>query len=919
MVDQSATADRMGNPARVGGFPRLRSVAARIRAPWRAIPATGWALLAGAFIASQVSTYLNRTLWISDSRLYLAWAYRYLGYSETEAAHRTAAYLRGRSGLVSCDFCWPAGYEHSFFHGDNGAVVGPRVLYPLLSAPFVWLFGPDGMLVVPVLSYAVGTALLALLAARLWGRWWGVAAGALVLLTPLPSGFGLYALTDATALAFTVAGLLCLPLARHARRRDLVWFAVLLELGLFTRQFAVTITAGILLTWVLVAIRDRRVRNPWLSFGVLSTVLTVGTLAGQNVVASHLYSGDSLSLTQRYERVTKRTFHTDGFAAVPRVLRNMVHVDYRYVRAFDLLLIVIVVFAVVSAFWRFRSELSSMMIGMSVSTLALAVLIVDPTYFRYFVPVVPLMVLCVLALIVDLTSMPSTRPHWSREPHRSRESVPDGPVPPRSDPAPEGTGSLAHPDGPAAVREARREAQRDTLREAWREAAAREAWREAAAREAAGDQLAGGEASEGRAADGNLADGRAAGDKAAGGKAAGGRAQWEPGRETVPEPQRPAGRYRERWRQRIICSPWRQRIARSRWRAWLARVPGLPPAGWALLAAMYLLVVYVMIARSPHQHGYKIPALAGFTVAVPAIVVLAAWRSGSVAGGLAGIALVLSAPVASASISSSRFALALLAIIGCLAMLPGGAWPEPARRAGEHTVRLAGGASPDGHHRGEHPPAGRRRWAGLSRAVPPAGFAVLLAVALAVQYRAIVLVVGVLVACVAAALRGRGSVWLPYGLIALTLGAGSVLADVWVSRRHAQYPHSWFWNSTEWLGRVVHHLARPELTQITADRMFLACAVLALVAVLVRRGQERACLAAGTFAAGLVLVVFNNRPDHLFYLTLAFPPMALVAVDLLAGLAGRAPEVVLPERELVRSPGGHRVPRKKARGARVSV
>jgi hypothetical protein len=195
----------------------------------------------------------------------------------------------------------------------------------------------------------------------------------------------------------------------------------------------------------------------------------------------------------------------------------------------------------------------------------------------------------------------------------------------------------------------------------------------------------------------------------------------------------------------------------------------------------------------------------------------------------------------------------------------------------------------------------------------------LLAVALAVQYRAIVLVVGVLVACVAAALRGRGSLWLPYGLIALALGAGSVLADVWVSRRHAQYPHSWFWNSTEWLGRVIHHLARPELTQIAGDRVFLACAVLALVAVLVRRGRERACLAAGTFAAGLVLVVFNNRADHLFYLTLAFPPMVLAAVDLLAGLAGRAPEVPLPERELVRSPEGHRVPRKKARTARVGV
>ncbi|GIH13962.1 hypothetical protein Raf01_21340 [Rugosimonospora africana] len=878
------------------------------------IPPAGWALLAGAFLVSQVSTYLTKTLWISDSRLYLAWAYRYLGYSETEAAHRTAAHLRGRSGLITCDFCWPAGYEHSFFHGDNGAVVGPRVLYPLLSAPFVWLFGPNGMLVVPVVSYAVGVALLAILAARLLGRWWGVAAGALILLPPLPSRFGLYALTDATALMFTVAGLLCLPLARRARRRDLVWFAILLELGLFTRQFAVTITAGILLTWVLVAIRDRRARNPWLSFAVVSSVLTAGTLAAQNVVASHLYSGDSLSLTQRYQRVTERAFHTDGFAAVPRVLRNMLHVDYRYVRAFDLLLIVIVVFAVVSAFWRFRSELSSMMIGMSASTLALAVLIVDPTYFRYFVPVVPLMVLCVLALIADLTSSPGTRPHWSTE------AVPEGTTLPETGTAPEDVAQSAA--GAAAAREA----QRDTLREARREAAAREA----AARDGAGGDGAtqDGAVGDGVAGDGAVGDGPAR--DAVTRDVAFREAQSA---EPVPEPQRPAGRYRTRWRQRVTCSPWRQRIATSRWRVLLARVPGLPVAGWALLAAMYLLVVYVMIARSPHQHGYKILALAGFTVAVPAIVVLVARRSGRVAGGIAGIALVLSAPVASASISSSRFSLALLAIIGCLAMLPGGLWPQPGRRQGERSTRqlsgaapltgavpLTGTAQPDGHHRGDHAPVRSGKWSRrLWRAAPLAGFAVLLAVALAVQYRSIILVVGVLVACVAAALRGRGSLWLPYGLISLALGVGSVLADLWVSRRHAQYPHSWFWNSTEWLGRVIRHLARPELTQITGDRVFLACAVLALVAVLVRRGEEWTCLAAGAFAAGLVLVVFNNRADHLFYLTLAFPPMVLVAADLVVGFAGRPPEAPTQERELVRSPGGHRVPRKKMRTARVSV
>ncbi|HEY2670083.1 MAG TPA: hypothetical protein VGJ07_06865 [Rugosimonospora sp.] len=847
-----------------------------MRASWSVIPRAGWALLAGAFLASQVSTYLNRALWISDSRLYLAWAYRYLGYSDTAAAHRTAAHLRGRYGLTTCGFCWPPGYEHSFFHGDNGAVVGPRVLYPLLSAPFVGLFGPNGMLVVPVLSYGVGAALLAILAARLWGRWWGVAAGAMVLLPPLPSRFGLYALTDATALMFTVAGMLCLPLARRARRRDLLWFAILLELGLFTRQFAVTITAGILLTWLMVAIRDRRVRNPWLSFAVVSAVLTVASLAVQNVVASHLYGGDSLSLTQRYQRVTERVFNTDGFAAVPKVLRNMLHVDYRYVRAFDLLLIVIVVFALISAFWRFRSELSIMLIGMSASTLALAILIVDPTYFRYFVPVVPLMVLCVLALIADLTSARGTRPSRSTEAvgeaALSPEDLAGAPAAAASGSeapgeAQPGTGHEAQPDTRQAQRDTRPETQPGIRHEAQPDT---QHMQRDTRPEPEPDTERDAQREPGR-------------DR-----------QHEPGREPSPDPlreprrdlqhdrQREPRRDRQRWRERITCARWRQRIAGAGWGRRLARVAALPPAGWGLLAVMYLIVIYVTIARSSHQHGYKIPALAAFTVAVPAIVALAARRGGAVAGALAGIGLILSASVVSMSISASRSALALLAIIGCLAMLPGG-------------------------------------WGGLPRAASLTGFAVLLAVALAVQYRSIIVVVGVLVACPVAVWRGRAAAWLPYGLIALVLGAGSVLADLWVAGRRAQYPHSWFWNSTGWFGRVIGHLARPELTQITGDRIFLACCVLTLAALLLRRGQEWSWMAAGTLAAGLVLVVFSNRADHLYYLSLAFPALVLVAVDLVVSLTTHPPATTAADRGPVASPGGRRVARKKMRTARVSV
>src|SRR5262249_37475662 len=152
----------------------MASLRARLVA---AVPGWGWLLLAGCYAAVCWANIVTRTQWISDSRLYLAWAYRYLGYSQADAAHHTRNFLQGMHGVRGCGFCWPPGYEHGYFSGANGAVVGARPLYPLLSAPFVALFGPDGMLVVPVLSFALAVVLVAVLAHRLWGRYWGLLAG----------------------------------------------------------------------------------------------------------------------------------------------------------------------------------------------------------------------------------------------------------------------------------------------------------------------------------------------------------------------------------------------------------------------------------------------------------------------------------------------------------------------------------------------------------------------------------------------------------------------------------------------------------------------------------------------------------------------------------------------------------------------
>ncbi len=387
----------------------MASLRARLAA---AVPARGWLLLAGCYAAVCWANVVTRTQWLSDSRLYLAWTYRYLGYSELDAAHRTHDFLVNMDGVTPCGFCWGPGYEHGFFSGANGAVAGARPLYPLLSAPFVALFGPNGMLVVPVVSFAVSIALVALLAHRLWGRHWGLLAGLLLLIPVTVSRYGMYVMTESLAVALTLVCVTFLPLARTPRRRDLLWFTVALVAGLCVRQFAIALTAGVALAWFVVWVRDRRLRNVWWRYAAAAVGATLLTLVGQSVITNIWLAGGALDLSARYQQLTCQALHHCGVRSAPWGVHYIAKADYHYIRT-DLELVATVVLVVVAVLWRYRSELAALTAGAAIATGVLNLVVVWPSYYRYFVPIQPLIVLAGLALVADLAARPRRAPSRS--------------------------------------------------------------------------------------------------------------------------------------------------------------------------------------------------------------------------------------------------------------------------------------------------------------------------------------------------------------------------------------------------------------------------------------------------------------------------------------------------------------------------
>lgn len=382
--------------------------AALLRRTAHALPVTGWLLLLFGYA---LTTYLNivtRTQWGPDSRFYLSWTYRYLGHSQSAARSMAFSFLEKQGG-TRCPHCFSYGTDW-LFGGNGRAVVGPRVVTPGLSAPFVALFGPWGMIVPSIVCYGLAIVVLAAVTSRLYGPRWGLVAGVFMLLTVEVSRWGAMTYTEAPATLFTIAAVALLPLQRRTGRWHVVGYLVLLLLGLSTRQFAIASPCAVALAWLLVAVRDRSLRNPWLPFAAWGLALSAVTLEAQ-ALAFPIQA----SLYDRYLQFTGT--HTTGQAlgAIPQVVSGIGWDDYVYVRR-DLVLVVVVVLCAISVLWRHRSEISALALGLWLATLALNVLDVVPSYFRYYAPIYPVYLLSAIALVAELLDRRGSL-------HRSTERV----------------------------------------------------------------------------------------------------------------------------------------------------------------------------------------------------------------------------------------------------------------------------------------------------------------------------------------------------------------------------------------------------------------------------------------------------------------------------------------------------------------
>jgi len=209
----------------------------------------------------------------------------------------------------------------------SGKGLEARVLYPVLSAPFVKLFGSLGMLVVPALSWLL-TILVPVMLLLRRGYFLGPSiAGGLAIASVTVSRWGVANIVDPLLMALVASTLLFLPIFRSPRKWDLLGLALLAVGGALTRQsfpIWIAIALGPWIAWHLKKKNRSETsvprKNPW-TWPLV--VLTGTSLASWRIIDSVLGSQNPPFLLNNWIEGVSAAANSTTQESIPQVAQSL--------------------------------------------------------------------------------------------------------------------------------------------------------------------------------------------------------------------------------------------------------------------------------------------------------------------------------------------------------------------------------------------------------------------------------------------------------------------------------------------------------------------------------------------------------------------------------------------------------------------
>lgn len=324
-------------------------------------------------------------LFFPDSRYYLVMAFRDMGYNAGSAL----AMQQKLTGVPAAPWY--------FAHSDPvWRMVQPRMLYPLLSAPFVWAAGPRlGMIAVPALSSVVTVAACARLTQRLYGPTAALlAAGALaasITVTDIT-----VALTDPLAMALVVLMLLNLPIRRRIQGQNLVWLGVLSLALCLTRQTTTVVLglAGAGFLWALMPARRgaRDQRRDWQIAMVVVSTVSMGGQIINTLLAPYDVSVEFLLASHQ------RTMSA-ALAHLPAMAWQITKAEAGMMVRTDVPLTMLAIGAAIHLVTAARDIEAWLLFGGALGTCALMLANGFPSFLRYECVLFPVATMCAASLL----------------------------------------------------------------------------------------------------------------------------------------------------------------------------------------------------------------------------------------------------------------------------------------------------------------------------------------------------------------------------------------------------------------------------------------------------------------------------------------------------------------------------------------
>ena len=326
-------------------------------------------ILAVVFVVSYVAVLRTYSQFLPDSRYYLGMSLWFGGDSQAQA-HSIVQSVARLHGYVT------PSVQQMFGWG----LVQPRVVFPLLAAPFVHVFGSTGLLMVTAAATVALVLVVYFLLARRYGRAISVGVVVLMMASPLIMYFSTAMLTESfSALWGAISLAVAWRYQRDPRMRWLLVLGAVTAVSAFTRQATFIVAGAFVVAWLLsLVIRSapRGWGRPALVVGATAVILQIV----QTIVFP------SFSQTAHFETITGTKSLGAAILTTPHLLISILRADLDTYFQEDLVVLIVIVLALISlvVFWK-RSE-SHLLLGALIGIALYNVTNGTPTAFRYSMP-----------------------------------------------------------------------------------------------------------------------------------------------------------------------------------------------------------------------------------------------------------------------------------------------------------------------------------------------------------------------------------------------------------------------------------------------------------------------------------------------------------------------------------------------------